>query len=164
MLLNIFTIWWTTLDYTTAETGCRSVHLLLLMVMELVLFEVAEGTNFRFLHSLCGLPLFGWHLLAVGRLVTDLTAIMTSGRPFRDGIFDFWRRRQLESWMHKLAETPVRTVTCQIVHTQDTTHVPVSTMRPMPTETSVIPGAVFDLALRIDVQERTLFVVARIKP
>lgn len=65
--------------------------------------------------------------------------------------------------MHVLATAAVRTEAGQVVGAQNTTHMPMATMGTVATETTIVPGTIFDLALRIYVQEGTLLIVARMK-
>lgn len=52
---------------------------------------------------------------------------------------------------------------CALGLPKNAAYVTMSTVRTMPTETSIIPRTIFDLALGIDVKERAFFVVACIK-
>lgn len=66
--------------------------------------------------------------------------------------------------MHELAELTVRTESGQVVGAQYTTNMTMTTVRTVPTESPVVPRAILNLALRIDVQEGTLLVVASVEP
>lgn len=65
--------------------------------------------------------------------------------------------------MHELAQLAVRTESGQVVGTQNSAHVSMATMRTVSAETTVVPGTVLDLALRIDVKKGAFLVVARIE-
>lgn len=89
---------------------------------------------------------------------------MTRRRSLRHLILRYLRSGwQLKARMHKLAQLAVRTETSQIIGAEHTAHVPMPAMRSVPAKTAIVPRTVLDLALRIDVQERTLLVVARIE-
>lgn len=65
--------------------------------------------------------------------------------------------------MHVLAVPAIGAESGQIVHAEDTSHVPMATVGSMATEAAIVPRTILDLALRIDVQEGTFLVVAGIK-
>lgn len=104
------------------------------------------------------------HFLAIGRLVAQLSAKMAGGGTLLHLVLGHlghgW---QFEARMHVLACRTVRTEAGQVIGAQHTAYMPMPTMWPMTTEAPVIPGTVFDFALRIDVQKWALFVVARIE-
>lgn len=64
--------------------------------------------------------------------------------------------------LHKFAFRSVKTETSQVVDAEHSSNVAMPTVGAMATETTVIPWTVFNLALRVDVQERTLFVVTSV--
>lgn len=70
---------------------------------------------------------------------------------------------QFETRMHVFTCGSVWTEAGQIICTQNASHVPMATERTVPTEAAIVPRAIFDFALRIDVQKWTFFVVARIE-
>lgn len=65
--------------------------------------------------------------------------------------------------MHKFTGFPLWTEAHEVVHTDHPSCVPVSTVRTVFTEASVIPGTVFDLGLWVNVQEWTFLVAALTK-
>lgn len=65
--------------------------------------------------------------------------------------------------MHKFTGFSLWTEAHQVVHTDHPSCVSMSAVRTVFAEASVIPGTVFDLGLRINVQERTFLVAALTK-
>lgn len=88
---------------------------------------------------------------------------MAGGGTLRRLVLNLGRGRQLEPRMHVLTLRPVGTEAGQIVVAQDAPHMPVPAVGPMPAEPPIVPGAIFDFALRIDVQKRALLVVAGVE-
>lgn len=81
-----------------------------------------------------------------------------------------WQRRlfrsshgQLKTWVHKFTGFSFWTESHQVVHTDHPSCVSVSAVRTVFAEASVIPGTVFNLGLRINVQERTFLVATLAK-
>lgn len=64
--------------------------------------------------------------------------------------------------LHEFTVGSVGAETGEVVHTQDTTHMSVSALWTVAAESSIVPRAVLHLHIGIDVQERTLLIVARI--
>lgn len=71
--------------------------------------------------------------------------------------------RQLEARVHVLAGGPLGAEPGQVVGAEHAAHVAVPAVRPVPAEAAVVPGTVFDLALRVYMQKRALLIVAGIK-
>ena len=65
-------------------------------------------------------------------------------------------------WMCVLAVCALRTEPGQVVHTEQSPHVSMSTVGSVSTEAAVVPRTLPDLGLGVDVQERALLVVARV--
>lgn len=95
--------------------------------------------------------------------MTKLTTIMTNRWSFRRIFRDIRRRRQFKSRMHKFTAGTVRTKTSEIIFTQNSSHMTMTTRGAMTTKSSIVPGAVFDLRFWIDVEESALFFMACIK-
>ena len=70
---------------------------------------------------------------------------------------------QLKLGMSIIALLTIGTEASQVVNTEHSPHMTVATVGTMATETSVIPGTVSYLGLRINVKERTFFVVTGIE-
>lgn len=62
--------------------------------------------------------------------------------------------------MGVLAVGPLGTEPGQVVHAEDPSNVTVAAVGTVPAESAVVPGALADLGLGIDVEEGTLLVVA----
>lgn len=116
-------------------------------------------------HHLAGVQQTVGILLANGGLVAHFPAEVADGQLLGEGLIlaQLGTGRQLEAWMHMLAVPAIGTEAGQIVHAEDAAHVPMATVWSMAAEATVVPWTVLDLALRIDVQERTLLVVAGIE-
>lgn len=71
---------------------------------------------------------------------------------------------QVEFGVHELAGRPVHAQPADVVGAYHPPGVPVPAVGPVPAEPAVVPRAVFDLRLRVDVQEGALFVAARVEP
>ena len=72
------------------------------------------------------------------------------------------RGGDFETGMRILALRPLGTEASQVVGAEDTANVTVSTVRPVPAETPVIPRTVSNLTLRVDVKEWALLVVTSV--
>ena len=72
------------------------------------------------------------------------------------------RGGDFETGMCILALGPLGTEASQVVGAEDTANVTVATVRPVPAEAPVIPRAVSNLTLRVDVKERALLVVTSV--
>lgn len=66
--------------------------------------------------------------------------------------------------MHEFAEFAVRTESGQVIGAENASDMAMPAMGSMSAESPVVPRTVLDLALRIDVQEGALFVVAGVEP
>lgn len=127
------------------------------------MFIISKCTVFCIFHALCSFPLLLGHFRTVRCFVTQFSAVMTGGWTFRCLILDFGRWWKLESRMHVLTLRTIRAEAGQVVVTQHSPNVPMSTVRTVSAETPIVPGTIFYLTFRIDVQEGTLLVVARIE-
>lgn len=96
--------------------------------------------------------------------MSQLSTVVTGRWSLRHLVLGFRRRWKLKPRMHKLTGRSIRAKSGQIKVAQHPAHVPMPTVGPVATKATVVPRAVFDLALRINVQKRTLFVVARVEP
>jgi hypothetical protein len=65
--------------------------------------------------------------------------------------------------MHVLARLAVRTETGQVVFAQHSTDMPMPAAGSVSTKSSIVPRAILDLALGIDVEESALFLVAGVE-
>lgn len=74
-----------------------------------------------------------------------------------------WWRGQFEARMHVLAQGALWAVPGKVIRAEHATNVTVPTVRPVATETPVVPRAVFDFRLRVDVKERTFLIMASIE-
>ena len=72
------------------------------------------------------------------------------------------RGGNFEPRMCILALGPLGTEASQVVGAEDAANVTVATVRSVPAETTVIPRAVSNLTLRVDVKERALLVVTSV--
>ena len=105
----------------------------------------------------------GWHFGAVRHLVSNLPAVMASDDDlFGEARVLLGRRGDLEPRVGVLALRPLGAEAGQVVEAEDPADVPVAAVGTVPAETTVVPGAVADLALRVDVKERALLVVTGI--
>jgi len=105
------------------------------------------------------------HLRAVADLVPHLTTIMTGDDNLLPQLsVHVWRCWQLKSWVGVWAAGTCRAETSKIVDAKDTSHMAVAAVGTVAAEPSVIPRTVADLGLWVNVEERTFFVMAGIKP
>lgn len=71
--------------------------------------------------------------------------------------------RQVELRVHKFALRAIGTKPAKVTQAHDAAGMPVTTVRAMSTEPSVVPGAILDFRFWIYVQKRALLVTARVK-
>lgn len=129
--------------------------------MRQVRSTVAHRLELGLLLSVQHLLLLRRHLRTARRLVAWFSAVVTHWRLFTGHVsLLLGRWWQLEAWMHKFALRSRRTESGQVVHAEHTSYVTMAATRSVSTEAAVIPRTIFDFALRVNVQERTFFVVA----
>lgn len=109
---------------------------------------------------------FWINFVAVYSLVAMLTAEMTDYNWRFLLILEILIRRcrQFKSGMHVFTVGTFGTESSQVIGAQHPPDVPVSTVRTVSAEATVVPRTVLDLTFGVYVKERTLFVVAGVEP
>jgi len=104
------------------------------------------------------------HLAAVADLVTNLPAVMTGDDHLLPKLRVHVRRGwEFKPWVSIRTVGPSRAEPSKIIYTQNSSHMAVTTVRSMTTESTIIPRTVTNLGLRINMKERTFFIVTSIE-
>lgn len=104
----------------------------------------------------------GRHLVAGDGLVAGLSAVMAhDGRPL--GLLSRVLNGEVELGVHELAFGSVGTEAAQIAEAHDASGVAVAAVGPVPTEPAIVPRAIFDLGLGVNVEEWAIFVAASVE-
>jgi len=89
----------------------------------------------------------------------DVPATCTDRRRKPLAIFE----RSLKLWMSKLARGAIRAESTQIIKTRLKSHMSVLTVGSVSTKASLVPRTILDQGFLVDVKEKTLGVIARVK-
>ena len=104
------------------------------------------------------------HLAAVANLVANLPAVMTGDDHLLPKLGVHVRRGwEFKPWVSIRTAGPSRAEPSKIIYTQNSSYMAVTTVRSMATESTIIPWTVTNLGLRINMKERTFFIVTSIE-
>lgn len=135
----------------------------MVIVLRVLLFHLSDLPVSKFVGLKLCFTLFWRQFRAERSLVAKLSTVVTHWRSLRKFFTEISSWRKLKPRMHVLTSLSIRTKASQIILAQNSSHVSVSAAGSMSAEAAIIPRAILDLALRIDVQKRALLLVTGIE-
>lgn len=132
----------------------------MVIVLRILLLHQRDLSVLQLVSLELGFALLWRQLWAERSLVTKLGAVVAHGRSLRHLFTEISRSRKLEAWMHVFARFAFGTESGEIILAQNASNMPMPTAGAMPAKTSIVPRAILDFALGVDVEESALFLVA----
>lgn len=135
----------------------------MVIVLRILLFHLGDLPVSEFVGLELSFTLFWRQFRAERSLVAELSTVVTHWRSLRKFFTQISSWRKLKSRMHVLTSLSIRTKASQIILAQNSSHVSVSAAGSVSTEATIVPRAILDLALGIDVQKCALLLMTGVE-